>query len=127
MDCKLSIGRSKAVCEFYEIKDGLMKENKENVGWKEKEIWKRHDENGLKVNCNGALDHKSFEARAGVVVRDCNGVVVDGFNRKFTIDNALIAKTMALRDEVKLTLEKKLLNVIFEIDARVLHNMLTDK
>ena len=105
----------------------MVKENKERNGSKVKDVWKRLENGGLKVNCDGAFDHNSFDAESGVVVRDCNGEVVDGFNKKFIADNALVAEAMALRDVIKLVLEKSLQNVTVETDSRVLHNMLSKK
>ena len=90
-----------------------------------KNVWKRPANGSLKVNCDGALDLSSFDAGSGVVVRDCNRKVMDGCNRKFVCDFALVVETTALKDGIKFGLERKLQNVTFEIDSKVLHKMLS--
>ena len=90
-----------------------------------KNVWKRPANGSLKVNCDDAFDLSSFDAGSSVVVRDCNGKVVDGCNRKFVCDFALVAETTALKDCIKFGLERKLQNVTFEIDSKVLPKMLS--
>ena len=64
------------------------------------ERWSKLEVGWLKVNCDGALDLKTKVAGAGVIVRDCNGVGVDGMCRKRMANNPLMAETLVLREGI---------------------------
>ncbi|XWS16885.1 hypothetical protein CRYUN_Cryun33cG0019600 [Craigia yunnanensis] len=98
-----------AVNEFYRLRSDICLERRvnENSIDKNMERWLKPVVGWLKVNCDGAMDLKTKVAASGVIVRDCEGVVVDGTNRRRMVDSALMAETMALKDGIDLVIEKK--------------------
>ena len=110
------------VNEFYRLKKDIDKEekrNKERMG-KSVERWEKPEISWLKVNCDGAMDIKSKVATSNVIVRNWQGKLVDGRNRKRVADNALMAEVWALKDGIELSIEKKWQQVIMEIDSKEL-------
>ena len=72
---------------------------------KKVERWIRSEEGWLKVNSDGAFDSTSMIAGTGIIVRNSNGVVADGKNKKRWAASALMAEAMALKDGVDLVIE----------------------
>ena len=70
----------KAIAEFYSLKKDLLGDEKKKGKGCEKvmEKWRKPEIGWRKINCDGALDLKTKEARAGVIVRDYKGKVVVG-------------------------------------------------
>ena len=92
-----------AINEFYRLKRGLVKKGKENGKRTNTrmDIWIKLEIGWLKVNCDRALDLKTKIVGFWVIIRNSDGMVVDGVGRKRLVDNALMAKTLALKDGIK--------------------------
>ena len=86
---------------------GVVKENKNGRGRREYEVWSKPDGERLKVNCDGSFDVGSCETGETVVVRDCNGKVVERFSIKFVCESPIVAEAIKLRDGLKLVEEKR--------------------
>ncbi|XWS35022.1 hypothetical protein CRYUN_Cryun21dG0089700 [Craigia yunnanensis] len=71
------------------------------------ERWIKPEEWWLKVNCDGVLDLKKEVAGSSVIVRDCDGAMVDGLCKKMMANSALMAETLAFKDGIGLVIEKK--------------------
>ena len=57
----------------------------------------------FKINCDRAYDPNI--ARAGVVVRNSDGVLIDGTNRYFITASVILAKAISLKDGINLTVK----------------------
>ena len=97
-----------AVNEFYFMKVDLKINNKESgmVNKKKMEKWKKSEEGWMKVNCDGALDLKTKVVGSGIIVRNSDGIVVDGVGKRRMADNALMAEALALKDGIGLVIER---------------------
>ncbi|XWS63309.1 hypothetical protein CRYUN_Cryun06bG0084300 [Craigia yunnanensis] len=108
--------------ELYELKESQnikVGGKKKIVGWK--------SGGWLKINCDGAFDQNSMVAGLGVVVRNGDGMLVEGRNRSSLAMNALQIEAMAVKEGVKLAIEKKFQKVEMEMDSREIHLVLTKK
>ena len=114
----------KAIAEFYSLKKDLLGDEKKKGKGCEKvmEKWRKPEIGWRKINCDGALDLKTKEAGAGVIVRDYKGEVVDGKCRRGMAESPLMAEALAVREGVFLALEKKWQKIEIEIDSRELYN-----
>ena len=57
-----------------------------------------------------------------MVVRNEEGLLIDGYCGTVKADNALLAEAMAVRERVKLAIAKGYQKVEFEMDSKVIHS-----
>ncbi|OMO93807.1 hypothetical protein COLO4_16660 [Corchorus olitorius] len=92
----------KAALEFQKAKEyrsvaakALKKEN-------DLTIWKKPTVGSLKINCDGAFDEATGEAAFGVIVRDCNGRIIDGIAKLLLVSSSVEAEAIAIKEALTL-------------------------
>lgn len=81
------------------------------------DAWRKSPEGWAKLNTDGLTLGNLGIASKGGLVRDHNGDWITGFSRTLDSSNSFIAKLWALRDERTLAKELFLNNLIVEMDA----------
>ena len=89
---------------------------------KVEENWKAPGEGWYKINCDGGFKKESDEAGIGVVVRNAEGKLVDGYSGTVKADNVLVVEAKAVKRGVKLAIEKNYHKVIVEMDSKTVHD-----
>nr|POE82533.1 putative ribonuclease h protein [Quercus suber] len=83
------------------------------------EVW-------LRINC--VSQQKSFSGRAGGggLIRDPNGDWVCGYARAIGHTTSVAAKLWAIRDGINLCIEINLTNIVIELDAKIVVDLLLE-
>lgn len=84
----------------------------------------------VELNTDGSCSGSSATAGAGGLIRDYNGSWLVGFSRRIGCTNAICAKLWALRDGLNIAVQNNFLNLVIELDAKmviVLLNMDKEK
>ncbi|KAK8583434.1 hypothetical protein V6N13_022140 [Hibiscus sabdariffa] len=90
--------------------------------------WSKPLQNIIKVNVDWAFRAESGETTIGIVARNHQGMMVDGFARKLHgAHTAATAEVCAFKECILLTLENRWHQVVFEGDASNILAMLTAK
>lgn len=82
--------------------------------------WKPPSNLQVKINVDGAFSSSSLLAGWGVIIRNCDGAVLDGANGSFPASSAFMAEAFALRKGVVMAIALDISSVIFELDCKVL-------
>ncbi|KAK5773524.1 hypothetical protein PVK06_049830 [Gossypium arboreum] len=69
------------------------------------------------VNTDGAFDLVTRDAGVGVVVRNCNGEMINGFGCLVNVSSAVMSEFRACEQGVQLALWNKYEKVVFETDS----------
>ncbi len=78
----------------------------------------------MKLNTNGSVFDNHEKASAGGLLRDCNGRWIRGFAHNLGITNSLAAELWGLRDGLLLARDLNVSNLIIEIDAKSVVDLL---
>lgn len=78
----------------------------------------------FKVNTDGSSLGNSGRARGGGLIRDDKGEWVKGYARAIECTTSVAAELWVLRDGIKLCISLKLPTVIFELDAKLIVDLL---
>ena len=89
---------------------------------KVEENWKAPEEGWYKINCDGGFKKESDEAGIGVVMRNAEGKLVDGYYGKVKADSVLVVEAKAVKRGVKLAIEKNYHKVIVKMDSKIVHD-----
>ena len=100
----------KEVVSFMELK---VRNNAQKV----LEVWNTLEEGWCKINCDGGYVKENGLVGIGVVVRNDNGILVDGVCEPVTTDNPLVAKALTIKKGFNLAIEKEYQKVELEIDS----------
>ena len=80
------------------------------------------------MNTDAAFDDTTATGSSGVVIRDCNGVVLAGAARWLDhVPDALTAEAMAAKEGLELALENGYDKVILEVDCSALKSMVDNR
>jgi hypothetical protein len=80
----------------------------------------------FKVNVDGAFQPLSRNSTCGFIVCDHKGNFVAGFYGKIGVRNMLLAKALALLDEVRTNSNLNIKKVLFERDSKLFVDMIND-
>ena len=86
--------------------------------------WSKPPEGWFKLNLDGAFCGNPCKAGGGGLIRDCSGQWIKGFARSIGFATSVSAEFWALRDGLKLALSEGIQNLIVELDARVVVDLL---
>nr|POE96986.1 putative ribonuclease h protein [Quercus suber] len=86
--------------------------------------WSKPPEGWFKLNTDGASGGNPSKAGAGGLIRDSSGHWVKGFVRSIGFATSVTAEFWALRDGLKLALSEGIQNLIVELDARVVVDLI---
>ena len=81
--------------------------------------WSKPPEGWYKLNSDGASCENPGKAGGGGLIRDCSGNWFKGFARSICFATSVTAEFWALRDGLKLALSQGIQNLIVELAARV--------
>ncbi|XWS71007.1 hypothetical protein CRYUN_Cryun03dG0100000 [Craigia yunnanensis] len=85
-----------------------------------KSEWRPPEEGWIKINCDRACISKTNEAAYGILARDSKGNVVASIEKKFVSVEAEVAEALAIKQVVKLVIEKRYQKVEIESDAKLI-------
>ena len=106
-------------------RNGLTDENGQNKvsgSSKEEVKWRKPEKGWIKINCDGGFKAETRNAGIGVVVRNEEGILIDGCCGTVKADNALLTEAMAVRERVKLAIAKGYTRMEIEMDSKVIHS-----
>ncbi|OMO87873.1 hypothetical protein COLO4_20537 [Corchorus olitorius] len=84
------------------------------------EKWKAPELGWIKVNCDGAQDPITKNARLGIVMRDNQSRVIGGFHKETKARSSLIAEAIAIKEGLEKAREKGFPKIILETDCQLL-------
>ena len=87
--------------------------------------WSKLPDEWFKLNTDGALGGNPGKAGGGGLIRDSSGHWVKGFARSIGFATSVTAEFWALRDGLKLALSEGIQNLIVELDARVVIDLIS--
>lgn len=87
------------------------------------QIWSCLDANCTKINCDGSFCKLEEEARIGVVVRNENGGLIDGFCATFRAPNATMTEACDIRNACMVAATFKLVGLIVETNRTKLFDV----
>ena len=87
--------------------------------------WSKPPDGWFKLNTDGALGGNPGKAGGGGLIRDSSGHWVKGFARSIGFATSVTAEFWALRDGLKLALSEGIQNLIVELDARVVVDLIS--
>ena len=87
--------------------------------------WSKLPDEWFKLNTDGALGGNPGKAGGGGLIRDSSGHWVKGFARSIGFATSVTAEFWALRDGLKLALSEGIQNLIVELDARVVVDLIS--
>ena len=85
------------------------------------EVWKTLEEGWYKVNYDSGFVKDSGLAGLRVVVRNENGILIDGVCEAVKADGPLLAEALAVKKGIKLAVEKGYQKVKLEMDSEVVY------
>ncbi|KAL0006134.1 hypothetical protein SO802_013695 [Lithocarpus litseifolius] len=86
--------------------------------------WSKPPEGWYKLNTDGASYGNPGKAGGGGLIRDCSRRWIEGFARSIGFTTSITAEFWALRDGLKLALSEGIQNLIVELDARVVIDLI---
>lgn len=89
--------------------------------------WEKPEEGVWRFNCDGSIKLPELNGGFGVVVRDCNGLLIDGANGDMLVNSVLAAEAFALKHAVKMAMQKSVYSAVFEIDSKELFDSIQDE
>ena len=90
----------------------------EEVAKRNKEQWKPPKFDWIKINYDGACIVQNKSVVCGVVARNKEGKVLAGMGKWFETNEAEVAEAMAIKQSVKLVMEKGYQKVVIESHAK---------
>ena len=88
--------------------------------------WGRLKIGWVKLNTDGLSLGNPGAVGGGGVIRDWSGIWIVGFSRKIGIAMSLLAELWAIRDGLMLCIDRSLVMVEVELDAKAVVDMLTN-
>lgn len=86
--------------------------------------WDKPEERWTKLNTDGSSLGNPGLAGGGGVIRDWTGRWIAGFSRKIGITSSLMAELWAIRNGLMLCVDRNLVMVEIELDAKSIVDML---
>ena len=92
-----------------------------------KEKWKAPEDGWIKINCNGAFKPSNKIAGTRIVVRNSEGLLIEGKSRKCFAFCVVHVDALVVKDTISLAIEKKFQKVCLEMYSREKHLILSNK
>jgi ribonuclease HI len=89
--------------------------------------WKPPPDGWHKVNVDGSFNTISGSTACGGLIRNQHGIFLKGFYSKIGSSNAIWAEMWALRIGIRIAQNMSLPKVVFEMDSKVIVNMVTSR
>ncbi|OMO87766.1 reverse transcriptase [Corchorus capsularis] len=115
----------KAVLEFQKAKEYRNTAAKVHSKESANAIWQKPVVGHLKINCDGAFDELTGTAACGVIVRDCNGRIIDGLAKPLLVTSSVEAEAIAVKEALILAKDRQFEHFAIETDSEVVQRSIT--